>query len=50
MKVYGMGERKTPQPFIAACDKFIYIEVIRRRRGGGEPGEGQRRQAACPRL
>lgn len=29
MKVYGMGERKTPQPFIAACDKFVYIEVIR---------------------
>ena len=29
MKVYGMGEKKTPQPFIMACDKFIYIEVIR---------------------
>lgn len=29
MKVYGMGERKTPEPFIAACDKFVYIEVIR---------------------
>ena len=29
MKVYGMGERKTPSPFIAACDKFIYVEVIR---------------------
>lgn len=29
MKVYGMGERKTPDPFIAACDKFVYIEVIR---------------------
>lgn len=29
MKVYGMGERKTPQPFIVACDKFVYIEVIR---------------------
>lgn len=28
MKVYGMGERKTPQPFIVACDKFVYIEVI----------------------
>jgi uncharacterized LabA/DUF88 family protein/Fe-S-cluster formation regulator IscX/YfhJ len=28
-KVYGLGERKTPQPFIAACDKFSYIEVIR---------------------
>lgn len=29
MKVIGMGERKTPSPFIVACDKFIYIEVIR---------------------
>ncbi len=29
MKVYGMGERKTPSPFIASCDKFVYIEVIR---------------------
>lgn len=29
MKVFGIGERKTPAPFIAACDKFVYIEVIR---------------------
>jgi uncharacterized LabA/DUF88 family protein len=28
MKVYGIGERKTPGPFIAACDKFTYIEII----------------------
>lgn len=28
MLVLGMGERKTPQPFIVACDKFIYIEII----------------------
>ncbi len=28
-KVYGMGEKKTPNPFIDACDKFVYIEVIR---------------------
>ena len=28
-KVYGIGEKKTPLPFIAACDKFIYVEVIR---------------------
>ena len=28
-KVYGMGEKKTPKPFIVACDKFVYIEVIR---------------------
>ncbi|MFP4548699.1 MAG: NYN domain-containing protein [Fidelibacterota bacterium] len=28
MKVIGIGERKTPSPFIAACDRFIYIEVL----------------------
>src|SRR5664280_1997416 len=28
MKVIGIGERKTPKPFIVACDKFIYIEII----------------------
>lgn len=26
--VIGMGERKTPKPFIVACDKFIYIENL----------------------
>ena len=25
--MYGFGERKTPKPFVAACDKFIYIET-----------------------
>jgi uncharacterized LabA/DUF88 family protein len=29
MTVYGFGERKTPKPFVAACDKFIYIENLR---------------------
>ena len=28
-RVIGIGEEKTPKPFIVACDKFIYIEVIR---------------------
>lgn len=28
MKVIGIGERKTPFPFIVACDKFIYLEII----------------------
>ncbi len=28
MKVYGMGEQKTPSAFRAACDKFIYIEIL----------------------
>jgi uncharacterized LabA/DUF88 family protein len=26
--VIGIGEKKTPQPFIVACDKFIYIEIL----------------------
>lgn len=28
MHVIGIGEKKTPNPFIVACDKFIYIEII----------------------
>ena len=47
MRVIGIGERKTPAPFIVACDKFIYIEIINSpaavqepvtvRRKGGKP-------------
>jgi uncharacterized LabA/DUF88 family protein len=29
LTVYGFGEQKTPDPFVAACDKFIYTEVLR---------------------
>jgi uncharacterized LabA/DUF88 family protein len=28
--VYGFGEQKTPKPFVAACDKFIYTEIFRK--------------------
>ena len=28
MMVIGLGEKKTPNPFIVACDKFIYIEIL----------------------
>ena len=28
MTVYGLGQRKTPKPFVEACDKFIYLEVL----------------------
>lgn len=27
--VYGFGEQKTPQPFVAACDRFIYTEILK---------------------
>ena len=33
LTVYGFGERKTPQPFVRACDRFIFVEVLR----DGEP-------------
>lgn len=29
MKVIGIGEKKTLTPFITACDKFIYIEILK---------------------
>lgn len=28
--VIGIGEKKTPNPFIVACDKFIYIEILKK--------------------
>ena len=36
MKVFGIGEKKTPDPFIVACDKFIYIEILKH-----EPEDGE---------
>ncbi|MEP2669715.1 MAG: NYN domain-containing protein [Cyclobacteriaceae bacterium] len=29
MKVIGIGEKKTPKPFISACEKFIYLEILK---------------------
>lgn len=26
--VIGMGEQKTPKPFVSACNRFIYIELL----------------------
>ncbi len=34
--VYGFGRRQTPKAFVAACDKFIYTEILR---AGGEESE-----------
>ncbi len=34
MHVYGIGEKKTPNPFIVACDKFIYIEILKNQASG----------------
>lgn len=29
LTVYGFGEKKTPEPFVSACDKFVYTEILR---------------------
>lgn len=41
LTVYGFGEKKTPEPFVVACDKFIYTEVLRQR-GEEEPKQIKR--------
>ncbi|PAU95607.1 Maebl [Aliifodinibius salipaludis] len=40
--VYGFGEQKTPDPFVAACDKFIYTEVLRSEEEADEDSSIQR--------
>lgn len=37
LTVYGFGERKTPEPFVSACDKFIYTEILKNRTDRDEP-------------
>ena len=42
--VYGFGERKTPKPFVAACDKFIYSDILK----PAKTGEAQTKAQAGP--
>jgi uncharacterized LabA/DUF88 family protein len=47
LTVYGFGERKMPKPFVAACDKFIYIENLTYAESAAEPsGAGKPAQRA----
>lgn len=39
--VYGIGEKKTPDPFIVACDKFIYLEILKSQEEEEQPGENK---------
>jgi len=45
-RVIGIGEKKTPSAFIAACDKFTYIEVIHE--GAEEPRSEQDENGGRP--
>jgi uncharacterized LabA/DUF88 family protein len=49
MKVIGIGEKKTLNPFITACDKFIYIEILKPVIARVEvPGNKKVKSAAAP--
>lgn len=39
LAVYGLGERKTPAPFVAACDKFIFTDILRPQQSQSPVGE-----------
>ncbi|PID67771.1 MAG: Maebl [Flavobacteriia bacterium] len=40
MQVIGIGEKKTPNPFIVACDKFVYIEILKKQSEGKTEQKG----------
>jgi uncharacterized LabA/DUF88 family protein len=42
MQVFGIGEKKTPNPFIVACDKFIYIEILKNQAEASESGSTEK--------
>ncbi len=46
--VYGFGERKTPKPFVQACDKFIYTEILRKPEVNAEQKDGAPPAAKVP--
>ncbi|MEI6876096.1 MAG: NYN domain-containing protein [Spirochaetota bacterium] len=44
--VLGFGQKKTPKPFVAACDKFVYTEILREPEDESRGKEPQRDRAA----
>lgn len=47
MKVIGIGEQKTPNPFIVSCDKFIYIEILKQQEASVETSPEKNKNAAA---
>ena len=45
MTVYGLGRRSTPAPFVAACDRFIYLDLL-----SGQPQEPEEPTPPVPDL
>jgi len=47
--VYGFGEKKTPAPFVSACDRFIYTEILRANKEDADEAESPRSGAELKR-
>ena len=41
MTVFGLGEKKTPNPFIVACDRFIYIEILKKQKAAAKKADAK---------
>ncbi|MEX1383198.1 NYN domain-containing protein [Lutibacter sp.] len=48
--VYGIGEKKTPDPFIVACDKFIYLEILDTSENDTENGKTHPKKASIDKI
>lgn len=48
MFVLGMGEKKTPRPFVVACEKFKYLEALSAPIAPVEPADGPAKAPAAP--
>ncbi|MHC5349337.1 NYN domain-containing protein [Metapseudomonas furukawaii] len=48
LTVYGFGEEKTPKPFVSACDKFIYTEILREEAPEAPPAAPDKQPAGEP--
>jgi len=46
--VYGFGEPKTPKALVAACDKFVYLDVLRRGEQAKEESAGDQQVSSPP--
>jgi uncharacterized LabA/DUF88 family protein len=42
LTVYGFGEKKTPEAFVSACDKFVFTEILRPQSESSAPNESER--------
>ena len=44
--VYGIGEKKTPNPFVVACDRFIFLEVLAPKEKKAKSAKSQSRSSS----